>query len=732
MTISTSTANKLLLLIILVSGITLIAGTVHTYDHIPPVPDAVETEEGEPLFDRSDIKEGQSIFQKRNLMGYGTLLGNGSYYGPDYTAETLEWAKGVIREDTSTGGENEEGRSLSEMIRPVRIDGETVVLHAPWARAFRTIQNNLNARFVEGSLKEGIPPETLEPAEIKPLAAFFTWTSLFSITERGDSGYSYTNNFPPDAEIGNVPTTPVIAWSAWTVALVLFIAMIFIVIYRFVDFRDPPELPELERKRGEGITFLQKTAIFLLAGCTVVYLLQTLAGGYIANAYVSRESFYGIFEVLGLERMKVLPFRAVRTAHTSMAVIWVVGMWMSGSLYVAFLLGGKEKKWHRPLTYVSVAILVLSIVGTLVGVYLSTVGVTGDLWYLWGTEGTEYLEMGRLWRMGIGAGFVIWTVVLISVLWNADVRWQSFLNLLMINGAGITIAFFASFLYSPDSHWVIIDFWRWWVVHHWVEGIFAFFQLLVLGWFLAGLNLVTRQEVTKSLYLEGALILLAGFLAVGHHFWWVGQPPVWIGVGSVFSTLELVPLFLLLASALHSISKQSDLKPATYHRLPLYFFLASAFWQFFGSGVLGGLINLPVVNYYEHGTFLTVAHSHASFLGAFGFLALGLLVYCCRHAFPDHFRTGRLWWGFWLMNAGLFLMVVLSLIPIGVLQLNDVIQNGYAGARSLAFYEGEWVTFFNELRLPGDTLIILGAGLFVYELVPGIISQLLKSGEDAE
>jgi len=352
------------------------------------------------------------------------------------------------------------------------------------------------------------------------------------------------------------------------------------------------------------------------------------------------------------------------------------------------------------------------------GIYASIRGwITGPEWAIIGSEGTEYLEMGRLWRAGLGLGFVLWTVILISILASARVRWRPLLNLLMLAVGGITAAFFASFIYRPDSHWVVIDFWRWWTVHNWVEGIFAFFQLLVTGWFLAGLRLVTREEVTKSAYLEGILVLLAGFLAIGHHFWWVGEPTMWLGVGSVFSTLEVLPLFLLLFSALRVLKAKAVILP-TQHRLPLYFFLAAAVWQFIGSGILGLLINLPVVNYYEHGTFLTVAHSHASFLGGFGFIALGLLLYAIRHAGPDGWSERRLFWGFWALNVGLALMLVVSVVPVGVLQLLEAMQVDYAAARSLAFYQQPLVFLLNELRLPGDTLIILGAALLAWEVVP--------------
>lgn len=261
------------------------------------------------------------------------------------------------------------------------------------------------------------------------------------------------------------------------------------------------------------------------------------------------------------------------------------------------------------------------------------------------------------------------------------------------------------------------------MVHNWVEGIFGFFQLLVVGWFFAGLKLVTREEVTKSLYLEGALVLLAGFLAVGHHFWWVGEPTLWLGVGSVFSTLEVVPLFLLFLSALRTMKKDQGAMPTAY-QLPLAFFVASAVWQFVGSGVLGLIINLPIANYFEHGTFLTTAHSHGSFLGAFGFLALGMLIYVVRHAHPQGWNQRRLWTIFWLLNIGLTLMLVVSVVPIGILQLNRAVHVDYAAARSLQFYSQPLLLLLKKLRLPGDTMIVLGAAWLAWEIIQKVALNL--------
>ncbi len=735
MRLTISQMNRFLLVVILISAIVLIWGTIKTYRHVPPIPEELVTVEGQTVFTRADIRAGQAVFQKYNLMGFGTLLGNGSYFGPDFTAEYLALLRDFIAEILAQQEFGQPFKALTVVsqkqvmdtvqaaVRSVNSEEDYVV--APeWAAAHRHIVEVYQKRFVDGDRDLGVASGTLRPEETEKLAAFVGWTSWFSITPRPGSDGTYTNNFPPIPDLGLTATTRTFTWTAWTVGIVLLIALLIVIAYSFVEVEPIPELPLLEDHAHNPLTFLQKVSLLLLAGCTLVFLIQVLAGGYLANAYASRGDFYGLFDRLGLERMKILPFQGIRSVHTATAVIWVVGMWMSGALYAALLLGGREKRWHRPLTYFSLIILTISVVGTLVGVYASIRGWLGDSWWLVGSEGTEYLEMGRLWRVGIGAGFVCWTVVLTSVLRSAQTRWQPLLNLLILNGVGITAAFFASFLYRPDSHWVIIDFWRWWVVHHWVEGIFTFFQLLVMGWFFAGLRLVTNEEVTKSLYLEGAIVLFAGFLAIGHHYWWVGEPTLWIGIGSIFSTLEVLPLFLLLSSALNTF--KSDVIHKTQHKLPLYFFIASAIWQFIGSGILGLLINLPIVNYYEHGTFLTVAHGHASFFGAFGFLALGMLLYATRHARFDGWNERLLKVSFWMLNVGLAFMLVFSVVPIGVLQLLEAVRVDYAAARALSFYEGTWVHLFNKLRMPGDALIILGAALLTWEVLPKTVRILLK------
>ncbi len=737
--ISIRQANIILAVSLVISVLVLAWGTRHTYDDLPPIPENVTTTEGEVLYTHSDIKRGQAVFQKYNLMGYGTLLGNGSYFGPDYTAEYLDFLKERLIDRFGESRYGVEGDELGPERREailvevrgaldeVRYEDGTGFVPGAAADVHRDFVDFYRNRFTEGHPEIGVPAGTVPAGEVEDLAAFVGWTTWFSLLDRPGSNLSYTNNWPPDAELGMVPSSTTVGWTVWTIAIVLLITFVLITVNYFLELEPIEALPPLEERETGSLTFLQKLTVVLLFGCALIFFLQTLAGGYLANAYAGREDFYGLFELFGTTRLEVLPFRAVRTGHTAMAILWVVGTWMSATLYGALQIGGREKSWHKPVALGSVVLVTVSIVGTLLGVYASMQGWIGEYWSLIGTEGTEYLEMGRLWRWGIGIGFVIWFLILISVLKDAEVKWRPFLNLLLIIGGAITLFFFASFLYSsPESHWVLVDYWRWYVVHAWVEGVFAFFQLLVTGWFLAGVGLVDREEVTRSMYLEGFIIIFAGLLSVGHHFWWIGEPTLWISLGSIFGSLEVLPLFLLLISALQTV-REAQTELETVHRVPFYLFVASAVWQFLGSAILGLLINPPLINYYEHGTFLTVAHAHAAFFGAFGFLALGMMIYAIRHAVPEGWSEWNLWAVFWTSNVGLFIMLAVSVIPIGVIQLNRVITESYAAARSVSFYQEDLILLLNELRLPGDTLIIIGALLLVWELTPKVYRLVSRS-----
>lgn len=271
--------------------------------------------------------------------------------------------------------------------------------------------------------------------------------------------------------------------------------------------------------------------------------------------------------------------------------------------------------------------------------------------------------------------------------------------------------------FAVNPSFTITDFWRWWVVHLWVEQSFEFFAAAISAYLLMGLGLVSRQLAERSVYLELILIFLGGVLGTGHHIYWVGGPDLWVPVGSMFSFIEVLPLVLLILDAMENydlIQRQGQFR----YRLAYTYVLGAAFWNFVGAGVFGGgTLNAPLVNYYEHGTFLTLNHAHTALFGAFGLLAIGLIYFCLRYAAGEQARfnqrPGLI--AFWLYNAGVVLWILLNFFPVGWAQLNAVYERGFAYARSLEFYNT--TVLWQWLRFVGDVPFAIAALLMAYDFI---------------
>jgi nitric oxide reductase subunit B len=400
-------------------------------------------------------------------------------------------------------------------------------------------------------------------------------------------------------------------------------------------------------------------------------------------------------------------------------------MWLGAGLFLPPLLTGTEPK--RQATYVRglLVTLVVVSVGGLAGIWLGANGyVDGDLWWILGNEGLEYLEIGRLWQAGILVGFAAWAVLAwrgFRPLLDRESRY-GLAHMILYAGGSIGLLFTAGLLYTPQTNIAVTEFWRWWVVHMWVEGAFEFFIVAIVGVTLVSMNLLSRESAEKAVMVQALLVMGTGVIGVSHHYWWVGMPDMWIPIGSAFSTLELIPLVFILFEAIGEYRAMRGAGESFPYTLPFMFIVASGAWNFVGAGVLGFFINLPLVNYYEHGTYLTVGHAHAAMFGAFGFLALGMATYMLRISTLD-WSERRLRWAFWLWNAGLALMVFVSVLPVGFLQLETAFTAGYDAARSVAFYERPLVQALFWARMPGDALLILGTLVFAYDVGEKLLSQ---------
>ena len=314
--------------------------------------------------------------------------------------------------------------------------------------------------------------------------------------------------------------------------------------------------------------------------------------------------------------------------------------------------------------------------------------------------------------------------------WTGNIRLE---NLLWASTVNIAVLYVFGMipLTGIEKSFTITDFWRWWVVHLWVEQSFEFFAAAMSAYLLMAVGLVSRKLAERAVYFELILIFLGGVLGTGHHLYWAGEPSMWVPMGSMFSFIEVLPLVLLIIEAIQQY--QLIRRQAAFHyRLAYTYIIGAAFWNFVGAGVFGGgTLNAPLINYYEHGTFLTLNHAHTALFGAFGLLAIGLVYFCLRYAAGERGAFGdRLGlWAFWLYNTGLVMWIVLNFFPIGWPQLTAVFEHGLAYARSLQFYDTTLV--WQWLRLPGDVVFAVAALLMAWDFLvklgpfyPGVIGRL--------
>ncbi len=275
------------------------------------------------------------------------------------------------------------------------------------------------------------------------------------------------------------------------------------------------------------------------------------------------------------------------------------------------------------------------------------------------------------------------------------------------------VAFFAfGLFYGRGTHLTVADYWRWFVVHIWVESIFEFFGVAVIALFLVTLGLVEVNSAMRVSYLTAILVFVSGIIGTSHHYYWYGGPAFWLALGGVFSSLEPIPLILLVVRAWMEYGAIQKAGGDFPYRWPLYFLTASSFWNFLGAGVFGFMINLPIVNYYEHATYLTSNHGHTALFGVYGMLSLALVLFSWRSLVESRFWNEKiLKISFWGLNGGLFLMFLTVLLPVGCYQVWKVLTQGLWYARSSDFYHLPLVQTLGTWRMVPDLVIILAGAL---------------------
>ncbi|TKX56451.1 cytochrome B [Halorubrum sp. SS7] len=733
MRLTRKTIAKVIVAAFLLNLAVMGAGAWFAYQEAPPIPDEVVGPDGETVVTATEVQDGKAAFQQYGLMNHGSILGNGAYYGEDYTAETLALKTRYMREyyaDAEYGAAYESldagERSRVDALVREELDashdgGDVVEYSAAELYAHERVRETYVERYHEGDHDRGVPVGMIESAEgAEDFADFALWTAWFSHTDRPNADHSYTNEWPYAPGAGNDATGSAMIWSVIAMVLLVGAAGAAILLYKSVKLPEPSAEGISVPEPGDVSVFpSQRAALRFIPIAAGLFLAQVLLGGLLAHFYIERAGFFGIERIFGIHILQLLPFSIAKTWHIDLGILWIASTWLGAGLFLPPLLTGHEPK--RQGTYVSVLLgaLVVVVVGGMGGIWLGANGyLPGELWWLLGNEGLEYLEVGKVWQVGLLAGFVLWAVLAIRGLKPLLDREPIYglAHMILYAGGSITLLFVAGFMFTPSTNIAVTEFWRWWVVHMWVEGAFEFFIVAIIGLTLVSMNLLSRRSAEKAVMLQALLVMGTGVIGVSHHYWWIGMPDYWVPIGSVFSTLELLPLIFILYEAIGQYRAMSE--TGFPYKLPFMFIVASGVWNFVGAGVLGFFINLPLINYYEHGTYLTVGHAHAAMFGAFGFLALGMVTYMLQLSIdPDRWDASWLRASFWCWNVGLALMVFVSVLPVGFLQLDVAFTESYAAARSLGFYERDLVQTLFWARLPGDTLIIAGTAIYVADLI---------------
>lgn len=711
-----------------------------TYTDSMPLPQQVVSDSGDVVFTEEEITSGQQIFLQRGLQQYGSIVGHGAYLGPDYTAEYLRLASEHVKEELTAQGIQDPTAATSEMMRENRYDPGSgdLVYTDEQISAFEEIKQHYAEFYGTPTTEYGLLPNKItDPQEIHDLTAFYSWTAWASAAERPGHDYSYTNNWPPEPRVDNKPTADILVWSAMSlVALLAGLGLLFSIYGRWsknIGWQST-EIPTLAFKQPgkAGITKAQKATAWFFLIVSLLFLVQTLVGAAVEHYRAQLSSFFGI------DLAQVLPFNLARTWHVQLALLWPTAAFLAAAIFLAPIISGREPKRQHWLTYGLLGALTVVVLGTVFGTAISTFGpefsktAVGRFFF---AQQWEYLDLPRFWQILLVVGLFIWILIIYRAI-RARLSTESKFNmpwLFFYAGLAIPGFYAVGLLAQTQSHLTVAEFWRFWVVHLWVEDFLELFTTVMVAYMFVMLGVVRRKIAIQIIFLDVILYSVGGVIGTMHHLYFSGTPVEHMALGAFFSALEVIPLTFLTVEAwsfLQLGARQESRTSAPFpHRWAVMFLVAVGFWNFVGAGVFGFLINLPIVSYYQIGTALTANHAHASMMGVYGMMAVGMALFALRYIIkPEKWSDRLAKISFWSLNIGLAWMVFATLLPLGVLQLWNSVNHGYYEARTLGYVTQPGNAILEWLRMPGDVIFILGGVLpFIWLTYQGVRNAIKSS-----
>ncbi|TFW01801.1 nitric-oxide reductase large subunit [Oxalobacteraceae bacterium OM1] len=713
------------------------------YLKAPPIPKQVISTKGDVIFTAEQVQQGQQAWLTAGGQQLGTVWGHGSYVAPDWSADWLHreattlqslWAKhdfGKAYADLTAGQKGEVDARVKDELRKNTYDDKTgtLALSDDRADAVRMVAGHYEGLFgtdakldklrEQYAMNAGSLPDG---ADRKALTAFFFWSSWAAAADRpGEAGLSYTSNWPHEPLVGNTPTPHAGIWSIASVILMIAaIAGMLFFHSKHAEEADPapPKNDPLFNLKATPSMLATKKYFMVVVG---LILAQVGMGVITAHYSVEGHSFFGI------PLADVLPFTTSRTIHTQFAVLWIATAWLATGLYIAPAISGHEPKFQKLGVNLLFYALLFIVVGSTFTGWLGTLQHKGSAFSFWlGNQGLEFTSMGRVWQILLFVGLLFWATLLGRGLWPALKTPSESRGLIaMVFLAAVCIGGFyaTSLTWDRNTHYSMIEYWRWWLVHLWVEGFFEVFATAVIALLFTRLGLIRAATANSAIVLETIVFLFGGILGTLHHLYFTGTPTSVIAVGAMFSALEVVPLSMIGIEAYRNYQRSKAAPWVASYKWAILCFIAVGFWNTVGAGLLGFSINTPIALYYMQGLNMTAAHGHAALFGVYGMLGIGLMLFCLRGL------SDRLAWSdallrptFWLLNIGLAMMVFMSLVPAGIYQAWASVSKGMWFARSPEVIHSAFMENMVWLRVPGDIVFAVGTlflAVFALRLLGG-------------
>lgn len=716
------------------------------YRQAPPIPEWVVTADGWVIFTGEDIKEGQNVWQSMGGQEVGTVWGHGAYVAPDWSADYLH-REATWLLDHWAGAEGGGGKTYAELdderraalkarlkdeLRRNTYDRATGYLTVSPLRAQAMAAVDAHYASLFGHDPEldklrdayAIPADTIKtPERQRQLNAFFFWASWACSTNRPGAEISYTNNWPAEDLIDNRPSGQVVVWSV--VSFVLLLAGIGALAWYFAVQKqheaDDHELPAADPLLALSPTPSMRATLKYFWVVTALIVAQVGLGAITAHYGVEGSGFYGI------PLARWLPYSVTRTWHTQMAIFWIASAWLATGLFMAPAVSGHEPKFQRlGVDFLFVCVLII-VVGSMTGQWLAVQQRLGNVANFWfGHQGYEYVDLGRFWQLFLAVGLFLWLAMMTRAMWPAfrqpDTN-RHLLGLFLLASAAIPLFYVPGLMWHRHTNLAVAEYWRWWVVHLWVEGFFEVFATVVIAFLFTRMGLLRTANAAATVLFSTTIFLSGGIIGTFHHLYFAGTPTVILALGATFSALEVVPLVLIGFEAYENLTLSRARPWVAAYRWPIYFFIAVAFWNLVGAGLFGFLINPPIALYYMQGLNTTPVHGHTALFGVYGMLGIGLMLFCLKGlTVHKTWRTGSLAFAFWSINLGLALMVLLSLLPVGLMQTWASVEHGTWYARSAEFMQTPTMDTLRWLRVVGDTIFaagVLALGWFVLGLKTG-------------